>query len=938
MIKLLTLTQKSFFERMVASEEERTWGFEILSKRNDFYEYFDVLLKYNLFSPEHNPGPVPVEEPGSFVIPYWPALNYLEAIAERAEATDDSELSEKVMEVIRSVSRYRDSSGSKRDNYHTNYKFAEILGKLPTTVITNDDLGLIPDWISSKYGSGLAVRALDVGVLNNLLNSRLPDDWSKACLILDYCTEIRWVNMERGGIGKVKPVAVSGEYWLIKLINHHSRKFGITAGKEASNIFCDRIKNIFSNDLSDYPTYLKRPAVEDHPQNLKWEKTINCMVEGLRDVLLAWVDNQPVEAIVFVGELIENNNEMLQRIGIHVLNERWRSLSTIYNLNTISIFFKSVYLHETYRLLMDRFTDFNDSQIINTLKTIKEIKLAKGEEPEKVRRRTQRKWLSAIVDKGHAEADKWFYELDSDRSLGPLTRHPDFVSYMFTWDGPPPSPITTPQLIYLAKEDRLIQYLNDYEDPGDWRGSTIRGLVKTLEKSIQIDPQVFISKLPDFLTAKRPYQYGLINGFKQLWDKTKEDLPEIDWNIAWSNLLEFFEKLIGNDAFWEKEVAPSADLTPTQDWITSIIAAFLKEGTRSDDHAYDPALLPLAFPLIKILLEKSEGVDSVESDAMTQAINSSKGIAIEALLNHTLRACRVSDQTNGNHDSVWQELKPIFDNELAKCTNGNFDFSTLSAAYIANIQYLDANWMEINFKKIFSLEYELNFMCAVDGLSYASNTSRIYELLVEFGVIERALKLGSVREHARTRLIERVMIAYLWGIESIDSERISYLFSEDRIEDLQEATYFLTGLIFQDLKIEQITLILHFWRKCVNWATSLGNPPKAFLSNLSQFICYFKNISQEDLGLFCTVAGYMNIGHNTESFFEHLDRLVGQNPREVSQILSNVLDVYQPNYDYGQHLSNIIKKLIEAGLNVNILGYADRLIKIPEIYNLIKNI
>ncbi len=291
--------------------------------------------------------------------------------------------------------------------------------------------------------------------------------------------------------------------------------------------------------------------------------------------------------------------------------------------------------------------------------------------------------------------------------------------------------------------------------------------------------------MPEFLNAKRPYQYGVINGFKRLWDVSEEKEQDIDWNIAWERLIRFFEQLIGNPEFWKEKVILDNDLTPTRDWIPPMIAEFLNAGTKDDDKAYAPGLLLRTLSLIRILLANSEEVDDVKEDAMFQAINSSKGKAIEALFSHTLRTCRISDKSHGSHEEAWQNIRPIFDAELTKCENANYEFSTLAAAYLNQIYYISHDWLEANISKIFPLDFLKNFACAIDGLAYNSASRKIYALLLKQTVFDRALRLERKRRQTHERIIEWIALAYLWGDEKLNSPRFSYLFERDQIEDIQ---------------------------------------------------------------------------------------------------------------------------------------------------------
>ena len=937
---VLSTKQKLFIKRMTENQEQATWGFEILLKRQDFAVFFDHLIEANLFSPEYNSNPVPAEDPRYVRIPYWSALDYLEAVARLAgENNDDLQLARKVMGIIRSVSNYRDSTGRSSDNYHTYRKFAEILGLVPLAAFTTEDLDLIPAWLNSKYHRGMVGRALDRGALRRLLASDSSDDWQKACTILRHCTAILWVDEKGLGKDRKKPVSVVEDYWLKELIKHHASTFGIKAGREAAQIFCGRVCEVFGEEFGDLPTYLSRPAVDDHSQNHSWDGAVNCVVEGLRDVLLFWIDNKPEGATAFVAEILKNENEMVRRVGIYVLNQRWFVLNTLYSNILGPQLFDSRNIHELYHLLKERFAEFSEQDKAATLATIRQLSSPPNhEEPDQFLRRTQRNWLSAIAGKGYEPVDTWFKRLDTDQNLGRLSEHPDFHSYMETWSGPGPSPYSVQELLAFAEDGSLIERLNDFQQLNTWRGPSTSALVKSLEETVGINPQRLLRLLPAFLDAKRPYQYGAINGFKRLWDMSKEKQLDLNWNLAWEGLIYLFERLLNNPEFWTEEVIQEQDLTPARDWIPPIIAEFLHAGTKDDDKAYSPGLLTRGFLLIKILLENLEAVDDAEDDAMFQAINSSKGKTIEALFSHTLRACRVSDKRRGDHVEAWNDIKPTFDAELANCENANYEFSTLTAAYLSNIDYINRNWLLASMSKVFPQDFPANFICAIQGLTYAPANRSIYGLLLEHGVLDRALRLSLKGRQARERIIERIALAYLWGDELLDSPRFSYLFESGQFEDLEDVSSFFSNVRGQELTVDQIERILCFWEKCVFWAQTLPEPPKSLLSALSRLICYVTTFGDREVRLLMAVAPHVNVGYNADKFIEELDRLVEQDPAIVSSVLEKVFDAYVPDYDYEDRLKKLLIKLTESGIRVDVLLLADRIRQLPGIDQLYKQL
>jgi hypothetical protein len=120
-----------------------------------------------------------------------------------------------------------------------------------------------------------------------------------------------------------------------------------------------------------------------------------------------------------------------------------------------------------------------------------------------------------------------------------------------------------------------------------------------------------------------------------------------------------------------------------------VISEFLRAGTRSDQKAYAPDLLPQTWLLIKILLKESDPQqEPSEGDALDWAVNTSKGKAVESLFDHALRWCRVTDSAKGAHGDIWRVMQSTFDEEVAACRNKNFAFSALAGAYITNLHYL----------------------------------------------------------------------------------------------------------------------------------------------------------------------------------------------------------------------------------------------------------
>jgi hypothetical protein len=562
------------------------------------------------------------------------------------------------------------------------------------------------------------------------------------------------------------------------------------------------------------------------------------------------------------------------------------------------------------------------------------------DDPGRLRRIVQRNWLSALQGKGNERADQWYAQLgNGDEAVG-VSLHPDFHSYMESSWGDGPSIYQQKELLAFAQSGTLVEVLNGFTQTDRWNGPTTRALVNTLEAVVADDPALFVRCLPSFLHAKRPYQYGILNGLKQAWEGSAKSPSNLDWNDAWGNILSFLSELIVPLPFWTEPVEPDADLCPSRDWIPPVVADFLRAGTRDDKHAYPSVLLPRALVLIEVLLERAEPSAAPSEDPMNMAINSPKGKAVEALFEHALRMCRVSDRASGSHEESWIVLQPIFTKELENTKGRNFEFSTLAAAYLANLQYLSEVWLAESVRQIFPPEYPDNFNSAIGGLAYAQATKTTYKLLVEAGVIDTAVQRHEGRGRLEDRLIERIALAYLWGDEHLDSPRFTWWFDHSDMHALATVSHFFWSVSKHHLDDEQVERIMQFWQRCIDVARRVDAPSDQLLSSLSRLACYVRSISPNEEALLMSVAPYTHIGHNADWFIEALERLADDDPQAVSRLLSLVLDSHDPIFDFEDRLKSIARKFAEHQMLDEALQLVDRLRRLrgmDELYDQLTN-
>ena len=917
----LTANEKSFVEIMGKSGEHARKGFELILKQQSFVKFFDTLNDKHFFDATKNPAPVPVPPQDHVQIPYWKALDYLIACARLAGDTDNAELAEKILAIARAVTAGSALGGS-RDNHHTFRAFAEIIGLLPIASVKSSDLELVEVWLYTKYDRSGVVHALDEGALGRFLASTDSAAWRKAVQLVRYCTAIRWKPMNVDP-DREEPVTVADEYFLEEIISHHASFLGMKVGAEAAKLFAERVREVFGRGGRAQWSYVFRAAVEEDGQNRQGYSAENCVVKGLRDVLLSWCDHDAKGAKRFVDSLLREENAMLRRIGIFVLGQRWEELRTLYSSIVDSELFTFAHLHELYGLLHAHFEAFSNREKEATVDAIRDLPMIEGDASGR-RERDQLRWLSAVARTTYEPAAKWLDELTAE--FGPQPEHPDYPSFTETRWGPGPSPYSAKELIALANEGSVVETLSAFSPSGAWRGPTVEALVEELERAVAAAPVQFVDVLRQFLQAPRRYQHALVNGFLKLWREPKASATPSDWNRIWNSMFDFLEQLLKDPQFWN-----TADTNGSEGALSSlskVIADLLHDGTRDDQHAYPESLLPRGWSLIQILVEHGEAVNAPSDDPMTQAINSSKGRALEAAFSHILRRCRIADQTTGSHATTWAEMREFMNQELAQCVDANFEFSTLCGAYLGNLEYIDEDWLKTNIKEIFPVGHPSNFGCALGGLAYASATRKIYRMLRDAEVMDNAMRLELDGRHSRKKLMEKLTLGYLWGEETLDSPRFAYLFESDHPEYFELINLSLQSIRSVTLKPEQVDRVVGYWRCCTIWAQKQVTPPAKLLSSLSA-LTVFLPTAAKNVDLLLAVAPYVHVHHDTYEFLNELNRLVEDSPGEVCRVLTRFIDTHEPFYDYEDRMQTLVKHLADLEFRKDAIDFCNKLHSMP---------
>ncbi|HEU5281466.1 MAG TPA: hypothetical protein VFU82_05775 [Gammaproteobacteria bacterium] len=891
----LSKRQESFVELMLENEDQARYGFSLINSKDNLLDFYDALDAKGFFDYER------VITTG--------AHDYLQKAMSKSALINNDKI---IKKIVSRLHKYTEEAElKKQDAIHENYwiVFAKVFSEVPPSYLLEKDIQLVGKWLA-MISSTLTDGGIITKLIPSLLASAVPADHYKACMLLNYCIDVKFV--EDKFTKKKEPKFKLSDYCVESLFKNLSKEFGLKCGKEVSNVLINKLKKLIS-DENGRESWVWLPAIEDHRQNEYHDECKPVLTLGLRDIIAAWFSSS-IDSEFVVG-LLESNVEVFERLAIFIFAENFVDLNSLFERIINPNFIKRNHIHEIYHLLNRRFTLFTEEQRESLINCIMNLPLPQGsKDPAASKTCLQQRMLHAAYQKGSQRVDELYLLLESE--IGPVPSHPDFYVYLETWQSNDSSPYDVKELINFLDKGMLVDQLNTFNIKDEFRGPNIYGLVRVLEEAIKSYPDKFLMCKDGFLRANPAYQYGYIKGYFELWTSKQKPLNQYPslWIDIWAILFDYFDELVLGSYLWNEIEEDKGDLIPKKSWIPRLIADFLRSGMHADDNAFSEDLLPRAKVLICNFLSNLPSESRWhEKDSMTIAINSSKGKAIEALVYYALRTSRLSQQKVGSHNSVWLDIEPVFNEELSKCKSDNFEFSTLMASYIENLRYLSNEWLVDNLAWLFPTDHIQNFSSAIQGLAYTNGASpEVYCLLRDQGVFEFAIKEHIANGQIKKQLIDRIALAYLWDLEKLDSGLFAFLYENNYSEELGLIARFYWSIQNQKITNDDKSKIINFWRQSINWCKSKQADCSSLLSSLGMLACYLDELDEEKKQWMLLSAKHIVSANNEMHFLEDLHHLTDKSPGYVLDVLEEMLKYRAPHYDIGNHLKNILTKMGDA--------------------------
>ena len=866
-------------------------------------KWFDEFENRGFFDPSKNPMPMESKDERYWQIPSWPALDYLVRMAPELEQVQAAEYVEGYLNLIRSVTRKAMESG--KGNYRTWWQFAKIIKHIPVQYIISQDVEMFAYWLRDRFDRTLVAVELSKGFLKNLLAADVENSKGLILKLLEALTQFKRVDKGRAFGSEKKPVLSVDESHARKIFKKLAPDIGRVVGQDGVEVFRKKVEEILVELDKDEYSYIWRPAVEEHRQNVGTEDALHIFISAFRDFLDSYVAGHSNGVTDYVCFLLESEYRVIQRVAIYVASQHFDDFKTISERILKSDFFNRHFQHELRHLLEKNFGALDSEsrkQVLGIIDTL--IVDSDLDSKLKTKQVAHKKliWLSAIRGQGDDDADN-LYE-SNFQITGSEPKHPEFSSYMESGSGGDKTPYFKEQLL-SRKADYLVELLNGFQEEFGWDKPTMRGLAKELKEAVKASPGYFDGNLSKFVSGDFAYSFEVIEAYRELWTERKYD-------VDWDRLFDFCLSLIKREDCWSDKLNKPRDaFVANRSWIIGAIGELINAGTRSDKNAFDTRFMPKAKKILDIVLSMQEGEEfKVDSDAVFVAINSPRGKCIEALVNYALRAARLADKERGEHEQVWAGLQPNFDRELARAEEGVYEFVTLVANYLPNFLYLSRGWTVDNLPSIFSKSDRLRWLCAMRGYAYVNEVYKeIYDFLRDEEHLWEALNAGELKEKTKEKVIQNIAVAYLSWDESLSDPKspIKIFIERGNVAEYKQLIWFLSGFARRS-NDEVKQKIMNLWSHLESRADAESKEGRSLYSELCTWSRLIDDLSGKPKDLLSRAAPFADVEHHAYIVIEALKELVDRYPKETGEIFLRMLEGCSPTYKE-EDIKYILKKL-----------------------------
>lgn len=688
-----------------------------------------------------------------------------------------------------------------------------------------------------------------------------------------------------------------------------------------------------SKSEKDYST-MWRPAIEDNPQNYDFDQPKDIFVEILRDVLYKILQNKPDDAKRIIAKYLKDKYSIFRRLAIHSsrlsnFDDLIKSILTNKsNLNNTEIH------HEFFMLVEEKFDVLNSKQKNRFISRIIEMPVEKitreqdKDRAEKYKESWQTRRL--LMVKKYLEKDEdikeFKYLLDSYHDKFAKMDSPDLLSYHTAWVGPT-SALTKEEIAKKSPEEFINWTKINLQPPYEIREASPEGVARILQEVVKEKPESYARSAEKFIDEKilPSYLCGFLRGLEEAIKNNK--------TFELEPVIKFIESPLKFHAEPKFDSRHDVFDIGKYSWIRGVIANFIEALVMKDEFVLTEDILNRTQHILVELIEKDEdptekdekeyGKEAKNMDYTTYCINSNRGKAMCALMQHALKRARMRPEEEKKKEEGKGPFPPgermdLYKEFLTKRLDDEKSPSVQSSygRFMPYLCYLDQDWLKnmIKSEKLFPKNKELqNFWEAHwEGyIGFHSMYNQLYDLLKENYIravdnLTRRTDKKEKFERYDDKLAEHLMIAYWRKIEDIKIGQIlDKFFGNAPINIRGHAIWFLASAIEETKpKVDS-----EEWKRLRKlWEYRIENCKDDERGN---FVKWLKNCPENinDIAhLIKSIIPFLSKHFNEEDFFEYLLLKVDEGTLISLELLDQLLSMRTQGFLQTDKIKEILKK------------------------------
>ncbi len=509
--------------------------------------------------------------------------------------------------------------------------------------------------------------------------------------------------------------------------------------------------------------------------------------------------------------------------------------------------------------------------------------------------------------KEHIEKDddlkEFRYILDEYKDDFKGIVHPDFLSYHTSWHGPTSS-LGKEEIAKMTPEEFVHWIKNNLQPPFEMMSPTPEGVSREFKEAVRENPEIYVLAAEIFLDEKiyPAYLCGLIRGLEEAIKSGKTfDIEPV---------IKFIENPLKFSP--EPEVKTEHDEFDVgqYSWLRGSISNLIEALVAQDKICLSQDNMDITQKVLVELIEKDEdptedsekqyGPDAKNMDYVGFCINSNRGKAMCALIQHALRRehMRPKEKEEGKDPFPSGERMDLYKEFFSKRLDEEPSPSVQSSygEYLVPFFYLDQKWVEQMKKqeKLFPMaEERSNYWDAHwhGYIAFSNFFNRIYDLLKE-DYQKAVMKLTDKKErnHHDDRLAEHLMIAYWRNLEEIDKEgEILDVFFKNACPPVRaHAIWFWTNVI-EEVKpakdSEEWKILKALWQ----YRIAKGKDEE--IANFVNWLKYCPEDLDDIVNLITPIIPYLHISYQEDDLLEYISEKIETNTTNGLLLLNKLFEI-----------------------------------------------